>query len=90
MIGYIYINEQNNVTFKFNTTQIDILGSKELKKIYSVKEYDKTDGYIVLDTNYGEEFYCLSETIFQMDLADIINIPKELSAIEKFIILSKK
>ncbi len=72
--GIIKITREGNVSFTFGDFYIEIFGSRELLKIKAVKEFDKKTGYIVLDTNYGEEFYCLSETVDNMDLAHKFNI----------------
>ena len=86
-IGYISITNEGTVSFAFKDFYIEIIASKRLKTIKSVKEFDKSNGYIVLDTNYGEEFYCLEETIDAMDLSDQIDIKEKLSGISSFVII---
>lgn len=60
-----------------------------MTEIKRVKEYHK-DGYIVLEMNYGEEFYSLFETIEDLGLSINIDILKELSTIDRFEIKNKK
>ena len=86
-ICYISITNEGNVSFSFNDFYIEIFGSRQLKTIKSVKEYDKSTGCIVIDTNYGEEYYCLEETIEDMGLSDRIDIKEKLSGITSFVIV---
>lgn len=86
-VGVISITNEGNVSFSFSDFYIEIFGSRELKKIKSVKEFDKSVGYIVIDTNYGEEFYCLEETIEDMGLSDQIDISEKLSGITSFVVV---
>lgn len=85
--GYISITNEGNVSFSFEDFYIEIFGSRELKKIKSVKEFDSSNGYIVLDTNYGEEYFCLQETIEAMGLSDQINVKEKLSGIDSLVIV---
>lgn len=86
-IGYVSITNEGNVSFSFSDFYIELFGSKQLKVIKSVKEYDKSIGYIVIDTNYGEEFYCLEETIEDMGLSELININEKLENINSFFVV---
>lgn len=85
-VGYISLTNEGNVSFAFSDFYIEIIASKQLKTIKSVKEFDKSNGYIVIDTNYGEEYYCLEETIGAMGLSEQINISEKLSGISSFVI----
>lgn len=67
----------------FKISQIEIFSSQILTEIKGVKEYHK-EGYIVLEMNYGEEFYSLSEIIEDLGLSYSIDILKELSIIDRF------
>ena len=86
-IGYISITNEGTVSFAFKDFYIEIIASKQLKTIKSVKEFDKSNGYIVLDTNYGEEYFCLQETIEAMGLSDQINVKEKLSGIDSLVIV---
>lgn len=81
-VGYISITNEGTVSFAFNDFYIEVIASKQLKTINSVKEFDKSNGYIVIDTNYGEEFYCLVETIEDMGLSEQIDVKEKLSGID--------
>ncbi len=82
--GYIKITNEGNISFSFKDFYIEIFGSRELNEIKAVKEYDKKTGYIVLDTNYGEEFFCLEETIEAMGLSEKINVSEKLKSCDKW------
>ena len=86
-IGYISITNEGTVSFAFKDFYIEIIASKQLKTIKSVKEFDSSNGYIVLDTNYGEEYFCLQETIEAMGLSDQINVKEKLSGIDSLVIV---
>ena len=86
-IGYISITNEGTVSFAFKDFYIEIIASKQLKTIKSVKEFDSSNGYIVLDTNYGEEYFCLQETIEAMGLSDQINVREKLSGIDSLVIV---
>ncbi len=86
-IGYISITNEGTVSFAFKDFYIEIIASKQLKTIKSVKEFDKSNGYIVIDTNYGEEYYCLEETIEAMGLSDQINVREILSGVDLLVIV---
>ena len=75
------------MSFAFKDFYIEIIASKQLKTIKSVKEFDSSYGYIVLDTNYGEEYFCLQETIEAMGLSDQINVKEKLSGIDSLVIV---
>ena len=86
-VGYISITNEGNVSFSFKDFYIEIVASKQLKTINAVKDFDKSNGYIVLATNYGEEYYCLEETIEAMGLSDQINVREKMSGINSFVIV---
>ena len=86
-VGYISITNEGNVSFSFKDFYIEIVASKQLKTINAVKDFDKSNGYIVLATNYGEEYYCLEETIEAMGLSDLINVREKMSGINSFAIV---
>ncbi|MBQ2892163.1 MAG: hypothetical protein IJE45_04650 [Bacilli bacterium] len=85
-VGIISITEEGNISFSFQDFYIEIFGSRELKEIKSVKEYDKETGFIVLDTNYGEEFYCLEDTIEGLGLSNEIVVKDKLKNCDKWLI----
>lgn len=86
-IGYISITNEGNVSFSYQDFYIEIFGSRQLTEIKSVTEYDRETGYIVIDTNYGEEFYCLEETLEEMNLADKVNIKDKLKDCKEWVVL---
>ena len=85
-VGIISITEEGNISFSFQDFYIEIFGSRELKEIKSVKEYDKETGFIVLDTNYGEEFYCFEDTIEGLGLSNEIVVKDKLKNCDKWLI----
>lgn len=85
--GIIKITREGNISFKLNAFYIEIFGSAQLERILSVTEFDKETGYIALETNYGEEFYCLSETVDNMDLSHKFNIKEILKDCDGWVLL---
>lgn len=86
-IGIISITDEGNVSFSFREFYIEVFGSRQLKQLLSVKEFNNETGYFVLSTNYGEEFYCLEETLEDMGLSDKILVKEKLHSCAKWIIL---
>lgn len=72
-IAYVYMDKVGNVCFQIGDFHIEYIASKQLTKIKSVLEYKDT-GYVVIDTNYGEEFYDFQYTLEQKGLASNIDI----------------
>lgn len=88
--GYIYINSLNNVVICFNDITIEYIGSQLLKEIKSILKFDKKIGYLEIETNYGEEFYCLKETLKDLNLENKIDLRLKLKNIQGFKILRRK
>lgn len=80
-IGYVYMDRVGNVCFQIGDFHIEYIASKILTKINGVIEYDNT-GYVVLDTNYGEEFYDFQYTLEEKGLANKFDINNIMSSID--------
>ena len=83
-IGYVYMDRVGNVCFQIGDFHIEYIASKILTKINGVIEYDNT-GYVVLDTNYGEELLGLPEpppslTATMISLAILVNAAERLAS----------
>ena len=77
--GYIYITDEGNVGFDFGDFHYEIFGSRVLTEIKSVLVFNPKETFIDIDTNYGEEFYYLSENLEDAHSEDIIDIYKVLN-----------
>lgn len=81
--GYVYMDGIGNICFQIGDFHIEYIASKQLTEIKSVLEYDNT-GYIVIDTNYGEEFYDFQYTLDQKGLGHCIDLSKLINSIERW------
>ena len=54
MIGYLSVLEQGYLMFDSETIRLKFMVPKILTKINHIAEQDA--GYVVIDTNYGEEY----------------------------------
>lgn len=86
--GYVYLDSMGNVCFQIGAFHIELIASKILTEIKSVKECDKT-GYIVLDTNYGEEFYNIGEAIEELGLSETYNVEELISSVSTWVVKNK-
>ena len=85
--GAIKITDEGNISFKYKAFYLEVFGSRQLENIISITEFDKETGYIALEINYGEEFYCLSETVEDMGLSDKFNINEILKDCEGWVLI---
>jgi len=81
--GKIFINDLGNIQFEIGLLHLEFFGSRILTDIYDVKEFDDT-GYIVLNTNYGEEFFDLGEELEDLGLTSYYDIQHLMTHIEKW------
>lgn len=81
-VGIIYITNEGNIGFDFNDKHFEVRGFSQLKELKSVLMYDKVTGFIMVDTNYGEEFFELFE------VPDVKGILKDIQ--EQFVTFLKK
>ena len=80
-IGYVY-NRGNYIIVEFNGYQIESLAPIKLTEVKEVKQFD-TEGYFVLDTNYGEEYLDLAYVLDELG-CNTIRLGEELSKVNKF------
>ena len=72
-----------NVCFQIGDFHIEYIASAILTQIKGVLEYDNT-GYVVIDTNYGEEFYDFSYTLERMGIADKFDIKNIMNSVSNW------
>ena len=88
-IGYIFIDACDAVCFKANNITVSVKALDPLEEIYSVVHATK-GGYIVLNTNYGEEFYYLKEILQFLGVYDKQKYDKNVKVIKKWVIKNGK
>jgi len=66
MIGKLYILEEGYMTLMSDSLNICFMVPKKLTKINSITSQE--GGYIVLDTNYGEEYIDLESILGEIEL----------------------
>jgi len=54
MIAYLYLESEGYMAFDTGQSYLKFLVPKMLTTINRIEYYD--DGYVVMDTNYGEEY----------------------------------
>lgn len=86
--AYVYMDVVGNVCFQIGAFHIEYTASNELTEIKGVLEYTKT-GYVVIDTNYGEEFYDFEHTLKEMGLSERYNIKEIMSSIDAWEVKNK-
>lgn len=79
-VAKVYADGIGNVCFDLGKLHLEFIASAILTEIKGVLEYDKT-GYIVIDTNYGEEFYDLGEAIKELGIDKYYDISEIMSSI---------
>lgn len=80
--------EENNIFVQYGEFYIEMNGLACLESIKEVKEWDDA-GYMVLDTNYGEEYYEINgflERLFTKKEIKNRNLLKPLKGVEGFTI----
>lgn len=87
--AHVYYDGIGNVCFQVGDLHLEVVASALLTDIYSVIEFDNT-GYIVINTNYGEEFYDLSEILGDLNLSRYYCIEDLMSRIKLWEIGGKK
>ena len=73
MTAYLYLADDGYMAFESEQTFLKFLVSKRLTAINAIKEYD--NGYVVIDTNYGEDYIDLNA------IADEIGLPINFDSI---------
>jgi len=66
MTAHLYIENEGYMTFDTRDIFLKFLVPKILTTINRIIEYD--DGYLVIDTNYGEEYVDLKAIASEIDL----------------------
>ena len=73
MTAYLYLADEGYMAFEADHAFFKFLVPKRLTTVNAVKTYD--DGYVVIDTNYGEEYIDLKaiadEVAISFDFSDI-------------------
>jgi len=65
MLAHLYIVNEGYMVFESDQIFIKFLVPKKLTIINEIKSWD--DGYIVIDTNYGEEYIDLKTIAGEID-----------------------
>ena len=84
----VYMDGIGNVCFDIGKFHLEVIASAILTEIKSVLHYDDT-GYIVIDTNYGEEFYSIPEHLHYLGLDGVYDIKKMMQSISGWKIVNK-
>ena len=66
MIAYLYLEAEGYMAFDTGQNFFKFLVPKQMTKIHEIKTYD--DGYLVVDTNYGEEYIDLNAVASEINL----------------------
>lgn len=82
-IAKVYLDMAGHVCFQIGSFHIEYIALHGLTDINSVKEYDDT-GYVVLDTNYGEEFYDIGSDIEELGLGSVYDIKQIMDSIKQW------
>mgnify|MGYP007089577542 FL=1 len=82
-IAKVYLDMAGHVCFQIGSFHIEYIALHGLTDINSVKEYDDT-GYVVLDTNYGEEFYDIGADIEELGLGSVYDIKQIMGSIKQW------
>lgn len=81
--AYVFMDGYGQVCFSIGELSIEFFASSMLTKILGVLHWDNT-GYIVIDTNYGEEFFDIKETLEELGLDKRYNVEKLMSSIKEW------
>lgn len=82
-IAKVYLDMAGHVCFQIGSFHIEYIALHGLTDINSVKEYDDT-GYVVLDTNYGEELYDIGSDIEELGLGSVYDIKQIMDSIKQW------
>lgn len=82
-IAKVYLDMAGHVCFQIGSFHIEYIALHGLTDINSVKEYDDT-GYVVLNTNYGEEFYDIGSDIDELGLGSVYDIKQIMDSIKQW------
>lgn len=83
---------ENNIYVQFGERYIEMFGAACLSFINGVKEWDAA-GYMVVDTNYGDEYYEINEflkLLFTDAEIQSMNLLNPLETVESFTIFNDK
>jgi len=76
MTAHLYLENEGIIAFESNQIFFKFVVPKKLTTINKIKTYD--DGYLVMDTNYGEEYVDLKavadEINLKLDFDDLIPV----------------
>ena len=82
-IAKVYLDMAGHVCFQIGSFHIEYIALHGLTDINSVEEYDDT-GYVVLNTNYGEEFYDIGSDIEELGLGSVYDIKQIMDSIKQW------
>lgn len=66
MTAYLYLVESGYMAIESEQAFLKFLVPKKLTAINAIKEYD--NGYVVIDTNYGEDYIDLNSIVEEIGL----------------------
>ena len=66
MTAYLYLADDGYMAFESEQAFLKFLVPKKLTTINAIKEYD--NGYVVIDTNYGEDYIDLNAIVDEIGL----------------------
>lgn len=95
-VGIIYITNEGNVGFELGNKHYEVRGFTSLIEIKDVLEYSKDTGFLMIDTNYGEEFFEFYEipevggTQQEIENYFVSYLKEALSKIDKFVVDKKR
>jgi len=67
MTAYLYLETEGYLAFDTEQNFLKFLVPEKLTVINEIKTYD--DGYLVMDTNYGEEYIDLKAVADEIDIS---------------------
>lgn len=73
MTAYLYLTPEGYMVFETKQNFLKFLVPKKLTALHEIKTYD--DGYLVVETNYGEEYIDLNA------IAEEINLRMDFNSI---------
>lgn len=79
--GLIYADGKGNICFTIGDFHIEYPASFILTEIKSVLGYDD-EGYIEIDTNYGDEFFDFSEALKDMGILDQYDLKEIMDSVD--------
>ena len=66
MTAYLYLADDGYMAFESEQAFLKFLVPKKLTTVNAIKEYD--NGYVVIDTNYGEDYIDLNSIVNEIGM----------------------